>query len=91
LICPSEKSQYPLQLFVDALAAIGVDMDIDEVQCMLANMIVNVRNAQGYRLAGNVRSPHVFPVLHLQGQLKGYIAHAHRVLVTAKSGAFPKP
>ena len=63
---PNEKWQFPLQTFLDGLRALGIDMDIDEVQCLLANMI-------------------------FKGQVKGYIAHAHKILVTSKSiaGAFP--
>ena len=42
----NDKSQYPLALFHNSLRAIGVDMDLDEVQCMLANMIFKVRDAR---------------------------------------------
>lgn len=40
----NKSTKLEISLFKTALAYVGVDVDDDEVECMLANMIYKVRN-----------------------------------------------
>mmetsp|Transcript_21085 Transcript_21085/g.52427 ORF Transcript_21085/g.52427 Transcript_21085/m.52427 type:complete len:402 (-) Transcript_21085:144-1349(-) len=61
---PSKANQVSLTLFLDALVWCGCDSEIDEVECIVANLI-------------------------FRRFIKGYISHKSRVVVLAKTGAFP--
>ena len=61
---PQKANQVSLHVFAKALAWCGAEMDIDEVECVVANLI-------------------------FRKCIKGYISHKSRVVVLAKTGAFP--
>lgn len=60
----------------------NVEVDIDEVECMIANMIYKV-SARHHRI-GVVCSK-----VCSQGYIKGYISHEKRTVVLSKAGPFP--
>lgn len=61
---PQKANQVSLHVFAKALAWCGAGMDIDEVECVVANLI-------------------------FRKLIKGYVSHKSRVVVLAKTGAFP--
>lgn len=87
LLFPSDKCQYPLSLFHNAVVAAGVDMEFDEVQCMLANMVFKVRFGPSVVTFTHYCNSSVAAV---KRQLRGYISHGLKTLVTAKTDVFPK-
>lgn len=60
----TKANQVSLHLFASALTWCGAGMDIDECECVVANLI-------------------------FRKFIKGYISHKSRVVVLAKTGAFP--
>ena len=72
------------------------DVDIDEVQCILANLIYMVRTHiykyiyiyiyRGYRWTDTEM---LFFFVSYQGHIKGYISHQHQKLVVSKQNPFP--
>lgn len=84
--------QLPLDAFLVVLRMMQVeDVDIDEVQCILANLIYMVRTRSqkhGRSLARDTHSAD--PVfVSCQGHIKGYISHQHQKLVVSKQNPFP--
>ncbi|EFN51772.1 hypothetical protein CHLNCDRAFT_27542, partial [Chlorella variabilis] len=61
---PHKRTQIPLPQFQAALAFQGVELDMDEVECVAANLI-------------------------FRKYIRGYLSHAHKVLVVAKNEPFP--
>ena len=65
-----------------ALAHVSVDIDSDEVECLLANLIYKV-------CASCTPRKTVTHAVHAQGHLRGYISHEKQTIVVAKDNAFP--
>ena len=59
-----ERPQIPLLRIERTLKWLGISMDEDEIECILANLI-------------------------FRGFIKGYIAHAKKILVLSKASPFP--
>lgn len=65
------------------------DVDIDEVQCILANLIYMVRSKPGRTPLMSAEEAALSSVCLLQGHIKGYISHQHQKLVVSKQNPFP--
>lgn len=78
--------QLPLKSFEGALRYLGeTDIDIDETQCIGANLIDKVSYPGEVLLVVMVTYTHT----HLQGYIRGYISHQHQKLVVSKQNPFP--
>jgi hypothetical protein len=67
-----------LEAILAILQRSGVDIDVDELNCILANLIVQV-------LSNKKRHFN----LCLQKKMKGYISYVHQTLVLSKIDPFP--
>lgn len=82
--------QLPLDTFLVALKMMKVDdVDVDEVQCILANLIYMVSAHERTRRHGRTREGMLTRFLCSQGHIKGYISHQHQKLVVSKQNPFP--
>jgi hypothetical protein len=61
-----------------------VDVDSDEVECMIANMIFRVGLLFNLGCPGKDN-----PLTKTQGFMKGYISHEKQMVVLAKTNPFP--
>lgn len=79
-IASDKSTRIPLSTFRVALELHNVDVDADEVECMVANMIYRVSCAT--TTARQV-------IAYMKGFMKGYISHEKQMVVLAKIMPFP--
>ena len=94
-------TQVDLSLLQGALRVHGIEMDLDELECILANLIFQVlpfpshrprqeRNTQSHRHTNTNTHTHTHTQTHTQGSIKGYIAHK-KCVIFSKTDPFPPP
>jgi hypothetical protein len=100
-IASDKSTRIPISTFQLALELHGVEVDVEEVECMLANMV--------YRVSPSSFPTHTSPSFPIytspsfisysyreegleanrQGYMKGYISHEKSMVVLAKTNPFP--
>jgi hypothetical protein len=83
-IASDKSSRIPLSTFRTALELHGVEVDADEVECMVANMISRVSSTDQPAVGDKARSS-LEHWLIVQGFMKGYISHEKQMVVLAKT------
>lgn len=76
-----QENRLSLRLLDAALTAISVPHSgLDEVECLVANLIFHVRCLRAHA-----------HMLTVQNFIKGYISHEKGLVVLSKKNAFPAP
>ncbi len=94
-LATEKSSRIALSAFQLAMQMQGQDVELDEVECMVANMIYKVGCDSSLYARVSERQMHR-SLTHLcerflfQGYMKGYISHEKRMVVLAKTNPFPR-
>jgi hypothetical protein len=104
-IASDKSTRIPISTFQLALQLHGVEVDVEEVECMLANMVYRVSPSIRLLLLCISRALISFAVdgrredekekririrkADSQGYMKGYISHEKSMVVLAKTNPFP--
>jgi hypothetical protein len=85
-----QNPRIELVLLEEVLRWLGEDVEANEVDCIVANLIYDVRVERTTAMCGVVPYTHELLVRIVQKHIKGCINLQRRILVLSKRDAFPR-